>query len=125
MKNEKQTTKKIKKEDGDYLHQKKIDKDTGKVTKDRLTDPSGNVLSETIEVTQSTAPLVQAKLLSNIDFRLQRLEGNFREMLKIYPLLLEMNYYLAHLEPEDKREDGAVLKHLEKCGIKIQPRKNK
>lgn len=120
IKSERQTTRTIKTDKGDYLEQKIVDKDSGKVKQHTVLDPSGKKVQENITVTNENALLVMTKLLSNIDMRLQRMEKSKPVINQMYMLMLEMNYYMAHLEPEDKRDAGSIKKHFEKMGIQLQ-----
>ena len=127
-KSEKQTTRKLKTDKGTIIHQKKVNKDTGKLEKDVVLDEKGKKIQETIEVTNDNALIIMSKLLSNIDYR-ENLQTRFLE--KIHIQLVEMNYYMAHIEelykkliPEDNRESKSILEHFDKLGIKLNEKGN-
>jgi len=118
-KSEIQTTRTHKTDKGAFLEQKLVDKKSGVLKKHTVLGPDGQKVQETIQVNNENALIIMTKLLSNMDMRLQNIEKKTMYVEKIYILMLEMNYYMAHLEPEDKRESKAIIKHFEKIGIKL------
>jgi hypothetical protein len=117
--NVQENTYKAKTKSGDIITEKiSTNKDTGEVTRKAFDKNGKNLVEEKkeqgkIQVTNENAALVQVQLLNEIVKRLNVLPNILNQ-------LIEMNYYMAHLEPEEARDQNKINEHFEKLGIQLR-----
>lgn len=121
-KNEKQTTYKVKNKDGKQVAEEKIvkDKKTGEVKSHTIKDSDGKDISPKQEgmLNQNDPDLFNKSAIYQVGY-LQAISKQLSILPNILRQLIEMNYYMAHLEPKEKRDSEGLKDHFEGLGISL------
>ena len=127
--NIRETTYKVETKDNVYRERIVKNKTTGKVESHTMTDKAGkNVtpkkkeapqkkIDNSIEVTKENAPFLQVRFLNELN---KKINAQLVLLESIRNQMVEMNFYMAHLEPEDSRSQKKIYEHFDKLGIKLQ-----